>query len=366
MNKNHLYANALNLIPEIGAKRLSKLHRFFPDLETAWVAPAPELHQAGLKEKLAEKIVYTRKKIDPEKEFIKLQKNQITTILFSDKNYPLLLKETPDPPAILYAKGEFNSTTQLTIAVVGSRKVTAYGKQVCQDLISGLVISNLTIVSGLALGIDSLAHETVLKIKGETVAVLASGLDLIHPASNRILAQRMTEEGGALLSEFPLGTPPLKHHFPFRNRIIAGLSLGTLIIEAGLPSGALITANHALDYGREVFAVPGSIYSPQSTGTNELIRKGAVLVKTEQDVLSELNLAKISSQLVIKEIVGDNEEETKILKILSEQKKHIDEIKKTSGLSSAIVNATLIILELKGKIKNLHRDYYVIAKNYEQ
>ena len=191
---------------------------------------------------------------------------------------------------------------------------------------------------------------------------LACGLDSIYPASNRMIAQNILERGGAIISEMPLGTPPLKHHFPYRNRIISGMSLGTVVIEAAADSGSLITAQHALDQNRQVFAVPGSIFNPGSVGPNNLLKMGAKAVTSANDILEELNLNSLQTQLITQEIIGDNEEEEMILKLLKREPIHVDLVVKTSGLPAATVAATLMIMEMKGKVRNLGANQYVISR----
>src|SRR3989338_121748 len=361
-NPDYPYFNAFNLIPQIGAVRLQKLLNFFPDLKTAWHAAANEIEQSGLDTSLVGKILETRQKIDPHQQFAKLADLNIRLVTFQDEIYPKLLREIPNPPAVLYILGEFQPQDEMAIAVVGTRKFSVYGKQVAQELVTNLVRANLTIVSGLALGIDALAHQTAVLASGRTIAVLACGLDSIYPASNRMIAQNILERGGAIISEMPLGTPPLKHHFPYRNRIISGMSLGTVVIEAAPDSGSLITAQHALDQNRQVFAVPGSIFNPGSVGPNNLLKMGAKAVTSANDILEELNLNSLQTQLITQEIIGDNEEEEMILKLLKREPIHVDLVVKTSGLPAATVAVTLMIMEMKGKVRNLGANQYVISR----
>jgi DNA processing protein len=217
-------------------------------------------------------------------------------------------------------------------------------------------------VSGLALGTDALAHRTTLEFSGRTIGVLACGPDSIYPASNRLLGEQIVESGGALVSELPLGTPPLKHHFPNRNRIISGLSLGTLVVEAAGESGALITARHALEQNREVFAVPGSIYNPMSEGPNNLLKQGAKLAGTAHDILEELNLNVLQEELISEEVSGDSSDEQIIIDQLSRQPVHANQITKASGMSASQVASLLVVLEMKGKIKNLGANQYVLGR----
>ena len=362
MNPRHVYLNAFNLLPQIGPRRFRRLLNFFGDPETAWQANANELIEAGLEESVAMELLEHRRQTDPEREYAKLAPHQIHTIVFDEEAYPPLLREIPDPPVILYIRGELRPRDQNGIAIVGSRKFTPYGKQVSYDLARDLTRAGLTINSGLALGIDAIAHQTVLEHSGRTIAVLASGVDSIYPANNRMLAEKIIAGQGAVISELPLGTPPLKHHFPTRNRIIAGLSLGTIVVEAAVESGALITAAHALEQNRQVFAVPGSIYSPASAGPNNLIKMGAKAVTTANDVLEELNLNDLVAETLQAEVLGDNDEEQKILQSLSRQPRHFDEIAKLTGLPSPTIAAQLTIMEMKGKVRNLGANQYVKSR----
>ncbi len=355
----HIYFNAFNLIVQIGSVRFRKLLNFFPSLETAWQASATEFRQAGLEEEVVAKILEKRREIDPQAEFTKLEQQKIRLIAFGDELYPKLLREIPNPPIVLYVLGDLLGRDEMAIAVVGTRKCTPYGRQVTEDIVRDLVRANLTIVSGLALGIDAIAHQSALYYQGRTIAVLACGLDTIYPVANHSLGQKILSQGGAILSELPLGTPPLKHHFPVRNRIISGLCLGTLVIEAAADSGSLITASHALEQNRQVFAVPGSIYNPSSVGPNNLLKMGAKPVTKVADILEELNLEWVEQQLETESTIGDNEEEVQILKLLTRVPIHFDQITRTANLPASTVAATLTIMEMKGKVRNLGANQYV-------
>ena len=247
---------------------------------------------------------------------------------------------------------------------MGTRKYSSYGQQAVEYIVKDLVRNNLTIVSGLALGIDALAHQAALAAGGKTVAVLGSGLDKqnIYPSQNRYLVNKIMETGGSVISEFPLGTPPLRYNFPQRNRLISGLSLGTLIIEAGEKSGALITAAYALEQNREVFAVPGSIHSLVSAGPNKLIKEGARVVTSASDIIETLNLTQATAYISAKKIMPEGENEKKIASLLSFEPIHIDELVRASGLDTAAANSTLVIMEMKGMIKNLGGMYYILAR----
>ena len=286
---------------------------------------------------------------------------EVKTIDINNKEYPKLLKEIKDPPKILYIRGEI-LTNGSCFAVVGTRKFSPYGKQVALEIAGDLAEAGLTIVSGLAPGIDTFAHQAVVEKGKRTIAVLGTGIDerSIYPQSNLKLAQKILETGGCLISEYPPGTPGSQFTFPQRNRIISGLSLGVLVVEAKEKSGALITANQAKKQGRKVFAIPGSIYSSNSKGCHYLIKNGAKLVENANDILKELNLPICSSPGNEHKLLGENEEENLILNALKEESLYIDKIIEKTKLSAAEVASTLAVLEIKGKVRNLGNNIYAI------
>jgi len=284
---------------------------------------------------------------------------EIKTISIEDKNYPKLLKEIKDPPKILYYLGELKPQENC-FAIVGTRRYSPYGKQVALEIAGDLAEAGLTIVSGLAPGIDTFAHTATIERNKRTIAVLGTGLDekSIYPQSNLKLAQKILETGGCLISEYPPGTSGAKFTFPQRNRIISGLSRGILVVEAKEKSGALITASFAFSQKRKIFAVPGPIYSSNSKGCHYLIKKGAKLVENANDILQELNLLCLTPGI---KQSGENEEENFILDALKEGALYIDEIIKRTKLPAATVASTLAILEIKGKEKNLGGNIYAIS-----
>lgn len=355
---------ALGQFYKFGPVKFKRLQNYFPDMASAFKAPLKDLIRAGIDEKTAEEFIIFRHQLEPEKILEELNKEGIKFLTFNDKAYPELLKQIYDPPAILYYRGDPEAFSGFALAVVGARKFSTYGAQVAEKLVKELAANNLTIVSGLALGIDALAHGASLEVKGKTIAVIASGLDQknIYPSQNRYLADKIISSGGLVISEYPIGTMPLRHHFPQRNRIISGLSHATLVIEAGEKSGALITAMHALDQNREVFAVPGSIYSQSSAGTNSLIKMGAKLVAGSHDIIESLNLSQAAAFIENKKVIPESAEEELILKQLSYEPLHVDEIKNLTKLDTSIINSTLTIMEMKGIIKNLGGMNYVLAR----
>ena len=285
----------------------------------------------------------------------------IRILKIEDKNYPKLLKEIKEPPKVLYYRGELNPGDQC-FAIVGTRRCSDYGKQVALEMAGDLAEAGLIIVSGLAPGIDTFAHTATVERKKRTIAVLGTGIDekTTYPQSNLKLAQRILETGGCLISEYPPGTPGSKFTFPQRNRIISGLSLGVLVVEAKEKSGALITANWAKKQGRKIFAIPGLIHSLNSKGPHYLIKNGAKLVENANDILKELNLP-AGRQVYQKGIIGETLEENLILKALEEEALYVDKIIEKTKLPAATVASTLSILEIKGKVRNLGNNVYAIS-----
>jgi DNA processing protein len=362
MNKKDLkYWVGFSFVPGIGRVRLNQLENHFGNLESAWKAPAGELRQARLDDSVIRSITTWRPKIALDDEMEKLKRYGVQILTWHDNDYPARLKEIYDYPPLLYIKGSLTAADEWCLAVVGTRRATAYGRQVTEEIVADLARNNITIISGLARGIDSVSHQAALDAGGRTIAVLACGLDIIYPAENLNLARRIIENG-ALISEYPLGTKPKPDHFPRRNRILSGMSLGVLVTEAGEGSGALITADLALEQNRDVLAVPGSILSPSSYGVNNLIQEGAKLVQNCQDILEELNLRAVAQQLEFKEIIPESETESALLKRLSSEPAHIDNICAGSGLPVATVSSTLAMMELKGLIRSVGNMSYVLAR----
>lgn len=288
---------------------------------------------------------------------------EIKKITPQDRAYPRLLKEIHCPPKVLYYLGELKKEDELALAVVGTRNPTDYARQAVPFIIRELVGAGITIVSGLALGVDALAHKYALENNGRTIAVLGSGLNSIAPQTNAYLAKKIVaSHNGAVVSEYEADTPALPHHFPARNRIISGLSLGTLVIEAAEKSGALITARFALEQNRDVFSLPGSIFREKSIGTNNLIKRGAKLTTSARDILEELNLEKRILESRARTILPESTEETLILKFLDSESVHIDMLIRKTGLPTKTLMATLTIMELKGKVQCLAGQNYVLGR----
>ena len=283
----------------------------------------------------------------------------------TNRSYPSRLKEIYDYPPVLYVKGNLLPEDELSVAVVGTRKPTVYGRQVTEELVTELSRNRITIASGPARGIDTIAHHTALKNGGRTIAVMGCGVNVIYPSENTALAKQILENG-ALISECAIDAGPRPENFPRRNRILSGLTLGTLVTEAGEGSGALITADYALEQNREVFAVPGSILSPQSAGTNRLIQQGAKLVRTAFDIMEELNVRAVAGQFEFKEVLPDNDMEKQLLKFLGVEPVHIDEVCRASGLPTSTVSSTLAMMELKGMVKQSGGMNYSLSRQIKE
>ena len=355
------YWVGFNLISGIGRVRLSRLLEYFGDLENAWRAPSAELRRSGLDSRSVQAIVTGRLTIDLDTEMEKLDRHKVNVFTQDDPFFPPLLREIYDAPPILYVRGTLTTEDKWAIAVVGTRHATAYGREVTDKLVSDLARNKITVVSGLARGIDTIAHRAAMLAGGRTIAVFACGLDMVYPSENKRLAQEIMEQG-ALVSDYPLGIKPRADNFPRRNRIMSGLSLGVLVTESLEKGGSLITANLALQQDRDVFAVPGSILSPTSRGTNALIRAGAKPVMEVNDILEELNLSMIPQQLEFAELeepLPENEVQSLLLKHLSFEPLHVDELSRHCSLPVSAVSSTLTIMELKGMVYHLGNMNYV-------
>jgi DNA processing protein len=333
---------ALHRVHRLGAVRFAILERGFPSIVDAWGASRGELVAAGLDDRSAAALVAARATIDPDAELERLERAGVRALPRADPDYPSRLREIDDAPPLLYARGAWTGDDDWSVAIVGTRRATAYGRQAAAEFARGLAANRVTVVSGLARGIDTLAHRAALDAGGRTVAVFASGLDTVYPPENRRLAEEIAERG-ALLTDYPLGTRPRAEFFPRRNRILSGLSLGTLVVEGDHTSGAMITAKCSLEQGREVFAVPGSIFS---TGVS--------------DLLEALNLTMIGAQLDFGQVAPlANDAERALMAALSREPRHVDDLARRSGLAAATVSSTLAMLELKGAVRAVGGMQYV-------
>ena len=353
------YWLAFNKVRGIGRVRFKLLENHFDSMEAAWSASESELRAAGLDRRTIRSVADGRQKFDPDAEAELLLKSGVRAFTWHDDDYPAQLKEIYDLPPLIYVKGNLTPDDERSVAVVGTRNPSHYGRQVAEQLVYDIASAGVTIVSGLARGVDGIAHRIALDAGQRTIAVLGSGVDIIYPREHTSLSERIAENG-ALISELTLGTRPDARNFPRRNRIMSGMTLGTLVIEAGARSGALITARQALEENREVFAVPGSIFSPNSEGTNRLIRESAAkLVTACEDVLEELNLSAVAQQIEMAALFPEDENEAELLRYITFDPIHVDDVCRSSGRSAPDVSSTLAMMELKGLVRQVGGMNYV-------
>ncbi len=364
MDKETAYWIGFSVFPGIGPVRFKLLLTYFGSAKAAWEAPPSTLKKIKLGDKLTDEFDHFRKHTSIDEYIETLKKLHVSVLTLKDARYPKLLKQISDAPFVLYIKGKRGKepiNLSRTIAVVGTRKITHYGEDVTRRLVEGLVSYGCTIVSGLAYGVDAVAHQTTIDNGGVTVAVLGCGIDVIAPPSNAKLYHDIADGHGAIISEMPLGLRPNKGLFPARNRIISGLSLGVVVTEGADDSGALITARNAAEQGREVFAVPGPITSPYSRGPAKLLKNGAKLVENVEDIIDELGLEKKTYKKKLqRDFVGLSEEEKNIVSLLLDRQLHVDELIRISGLPIEKVSATLTILEMKGVIGDIGDKEYTL------
>ena len=356
---------ALSFVIGVGSRTAAMLIDKLGSPAAVFDASAHTLESAGLKRDTIDAIKNAEPRQKADREIEELAKLGAAALSLADERYPKLLRETYDPPIVIYCLGDFASVfSQPAIAMVGSRRCSTYGRNVAEKLARELAERGVTIVSGLARGVDSAAHRGALEGRGLTVAVMGTGLDAVYPKENRKLAAKIAEQG-ALVTEFPLATPPVSQNFPFRNRVISGLAFGVLVVEGAERSGSLITARLAYEQGRDVFAVPGNITSAKSFGPNYLIKDGAKLVQTWLDVVEELP-AEMKSTILsaergesrIKQIVTDeialSESERRVLKMLgTDDAVHIDQLISKCGLSLGELMGALLQLEMTDRIRQL-------------
>lgn len=349
------YWVAFGRLPRLGSTAFERLERHFGLLERAWEASGGELRAAGLDDKSIEVIVEGRVPISPEAELDRLVRLGIDALTWNDPRYPARLRQISlrDRPPLLYLRGSLEEADSYAVGVVGTRRATAYGRQATETIVSELAHFQISIVSGLARGIDTAAHQAALAAGGRTIAVLPCAIDRVYPVQNTRLAQAIREQG-ALLSDYPPGTPTQKEFFFRRNRIIAGLSLGVVVVEAGESSGAGWTAKTALEENREVFAVPGNIFSPYSRGTNALIQGNvAKLVSSGRDIVDELNLSMVSEHVEVQRQLPMDETEQALLDCVGAEPTHIDEIGRRMRLAPGAVAGALSVLEMKGLVQSV-------------
>lgn len=346
------YWIGFNLVKGIGAVRLQNLLDYFGSLEIAWQAPADGLRAAGLSQRLVENLLQVRQGVDLDKILAQFEQQGIQVLTWEDETYPRRLKEIDQPPPVIYLRGDLRGEDELSVAIVGTRRATAYGRQVTEEIATFLAQNGITVISGLARGIDTFAHQAAVNAGGRTLAVLGCGVDIIYPPENRRLGEQILSSG-ALVSDYAPGTQPDGPNFPPRNRIISGLSLATVVIEAGNTSGALITATFAAEQGREVFGVPGNIHAPQSQGVNRLLQQGAHVLLKPQDLMDVLNLGQAQEHQAARKVLPVDATEARLIHIIALEPLHLDEISARSGLSIDQVSATLAIMELKGMVRQV-------------
>jgi DNA processing protein len=345
--------------PKMTIKRWDNLLAFFDSLESAWSAGLNEIVKSGWSERSASEFKIWQKNFDYKKAESILKQEDMRVITRDDNDYPPLLRDIYDPPHTLFIRG-YLADIMHPLSIVGPRRNSAYGGQITRTLTAELVRNNITIVSGLALGIDAIAHRSALEHGGRTIAVLGGGINRTHiqPSIHRHLAEEILAHGGALISEYPPGFVPTKFTFPMRNRIVAGMTIGTLVTEAKGSSGAIITAKVAMDSGREVFAVPQNITGENSDGVHALIRDGATLVQSARDILEPIGIVDRQTDVPSNYKPKNNTEEV-ILHLITREPVHIDVIIRSSGLVGTTVTSTLMMLELSGAVQNTGGSEYI-------
>lgn len=350
---------------------ISTLLERFGAIEAAWRAPREAFRNAGIPSQSLEALLHVRQSYDAAADLRALDHLNVQLLPITAPDYPPLLRQIADPPPLLYVRGSLQAADQNALGVVGTRTATEYGKRITAHIVEPLAARGVTIISGLAHGIDTLAHQAALRVGGRTIAVLPCGVDRLYPPDNGALAAQIMAHG-CLISEFPLRTKADRHNFPQRNRIISGMAHGVLIVEAGEKSGALTTVDCALEQGREVFAVPGNALSPASSGTNALIRNGATLTTSASDILdvlaqqvalsTPLPTANAAARPMQVQYTPANAQEAAVLRCLSiEEALHIDDIVRHSGLAASNVGAVLTVLEVKGIVCQAGAQYYSLA-----
>lgn len=361
MTDERSYWLALSMVKGVGAVRFRTLLETFGSAQAAWDAAPHQLRRSGIGESIIGNFIEAHRRIDPGKLAADLEKYRVQALTWEDADYPRRLRELEQAPPVLYVRGELLPTDEWAVAVVGTRRLSHYGRQIAEELGAFLAHNGITLVSGLARGVDAISHQAALKAGGRTLAVLAHGLDQIYPVENRQLGEAVAANG-ALLSDYGIGTPPDAANFPPRNRIISGLSLAVVVVEAGVESGALITAGFAAEQGREVFAVPGNIYAPASKGTNMLIQKGAHPLVRFEDLLDVLNLEMMGEQKNARLVLPGDATEARLFELLGQEPVHVNDLGAQSGMPIERVSSTLALMELKGLVRQVGGMNYVAAR----
>ena len=362
MDDRTKYWVGFNLVRGIGPVRLERLLKYFGDVRSAWEARSYQFAAAGLNENLARQLIQIRKNTCLDELMETIQEAGIKVYYWDHPRYPERLRHINQSPFVIYLKGELIEDDIWGVAIVGTRRYSDYGRQITAEIAKTLAGYGITVISGLARGIDGIAHQNSLEACGRTIAVLGSGIDQIYPPEHKKLAERI-EIQGALISDYPVGTPPDGSNFPPRNRIISGLSKVIIVIEAGQKSGALITAGYAAEQGKEVFAVPGKITSPVSKGTNLLIKQGAHPLLSAQDVLDLLNMSLAYEHRTVKRTLPGDPREALLFQAVGDEPQHVDEISTLVNLPIEEVTSTLALMELKGMVRKTFGMKYVAVRD---
>jgi len=356
------YWVGFNLVRGIGPVRLERLLQHFGDIQSAWEARSYQLAEAGLNENLSREMIRIRENTCLDELMETIQTAGIKVYYWDHPHYPERLRHITQSPFVIYLKGDLIENDIWGVAIVGTRRYSDYGRQITGELARMLAGYGITVISGLARGIDGIAHQGSLDAGGRTIAVLGNGLDIVYPPEHKKLTERIVNHG-ALISDYPIGTPPDGSNFPPRNRIISGLAKMVIVIEAGQKSGALITAGYAAEQGKEVFAVPGKITSPASKGTNLLIKQGAHPLLSAQDVLDLLNMSLISEQRTVQKTLPSDPREALLFQAVGDEPQHVDEISSQVNLPIEEVTSTLALMELKGMVRKTFGMKYVAVRD---
>lgn len=344
------YWLAFNRVAGIGPARLNALLELCGSIEVAWRAPIPTLRAARIDRVTIEALLDARRRIEPSQEVALLTRRDVSALTWDDADYPEALRHIDRSPPVLYVRGTLLPEDEIAVAVVGTRHASPYGREVAHNVATELARNGVTVVSGLAIGVDTVAHRAALDAGGRTIAVLGSGVDQLYPLQNRQLGEEIIRSG-AIVSDYPLGARPEARNFPPRNRIISGLSRAVVIVEAGERSGALITAEFAAEQGRDLWAVPGSILTPGSAGANRLIREGASPLISMDDLLRTLEIERRTAQRTARTTIPVDNQESALLSLLAFEPRHLDDIVRAANQGASSVGALLTILELKGAVR---------------
>jgi DNA processing protein len=360
------YLTLLCSFVQFGPARVGLLIKYFGNARSVWDSSKRQLLEVGLKERLVDDFIKYRSSLNSSGYFKKLRNLSISYFVRTDKEYPASLAEIDDAPYVIYVRGELKKADNCAVAIVGSRKMTSYGREVTERFSGELAGFGVTVVSGLARGVDTVAHQAALDAGGRTIAVVGSGLDRIYPPENMKLANEIITKKSAVISEYPLNYPALPTNFPSRNRIISGLSRAVIVVEGAKKSGTLLTATAAGEQGRTVFAVPGQITSPLSEAPLFLIQNGAKIASNTRDILDEIDLEVKVDREVVDRVLPSDELEERIYTYLENEPLHMDELARISKIPVSVISAKLTVMELRGVIKCLGGGVYKKMLNYKK